>query len=117
MGWDFKVVRVRKVVDGDTIDLELDLGFYQSGVYRFRLLGVDTPEMNSRDEAERERALEARDFVASWLEERAPFLRVTSFKADSFGRWLGEIYSVGATYDERLGTALLESGLAEVYGR
>lgn len=89
----------RKVVDGDTIDFQVDLGFRMTTEQRFRLLGVDTPELRSRDIKERSAAREAKRFVEEWLvdhkshaaEERFPWLLQTR-KADSFGRWLAVVH-------------------------
>jgi micrococcal nuclease len=109
------------VVDGDTVDLFVDRGMRHFAVLRFRLIGVDTPELRSRDAAERVAAQDARSFVQDWIGRAAKTwmvnlkewpLKITTAKSDSFGRWLCEIEREdGAT----IGAALLEAGHAVVY--
>jgi micrococcal nuclease len=102
-----------RVIDGDTVDLYLDQGFHSYRIERFRLLGVDTPELTSKDALERVKAQAAKEFVTSKLSPVAaptgewPLLVKTS-KADSFGRWLCELW-VG---DLWINKALLDEGLA-----
>ncbi len=101
----YRVLAVRKVVDGDTVDLVLDVGFHLTTMLRFRLLGVDTPERGQRG------AAEATAFVTDWLAAAAGLTAHTR-KADSFGRWLADLVD-----DEgrSLSQALLESGHAQPY--
>lgn len=95
--YDYAVKTV-KVVDGDTVDLACDMGFYITSMVRFRVLDVDTDESWERDWAE------DTAFTKGWLAAR-PVLRATTKKADSFGRWLAYIYD--PTTREDLTTALL----------
>lgn len=97
--WDYGVVECVRVVDGDTVDLRIDLGFYLTAALRFRLLGVDTPERGQPGWAE------ATDFARQWIAARTT-LRVQTHKSDSFGRWLGDLYSG----DEHLHRALIDAG-------
>jgi micrococcal nuclease len=113
--------RVEKVVDGDTIQVDIDLGFYTSVVHRLRLLGVDTPEVNSRDADERARAQAAMAFTSAWLAEHAAHAQSTEWpfnmrteKADSFGRFLAD---VECGQGHNLNTALLDTGHAKPYVR
>lgn len=84
-----------KVVDGDTVDLVVDVGFYLWITVRVRLLGIDTPERGKPG------AVEATAFVEAWMADVAgggakwPLI-VSTEKGDSFGRWLARVYS----YDE-----------------
>ena len=55
--------RVKRVVDGDTLDLDIDLGFHITLSERVRLMGVDTPETRSRDLVEKADGLKAKEFV------------------------------------------------------
>ena len=104
--------RAVRVVDGDTCDLIVDLGFRMTTIQRFRLLGVDTPELHSTDVKERERAVAATQALTSMLSSGAgdwPLL-VRTQKSDSFGRWLAEIW-VEAT-GTNINTSLLLQGYA-----
>lgn len=81
----YRVPRVRRVVDGDTVDAVLDLGLHLEAAVRLRVLGVDTPERGMPGWADATAA------TTAWL-ERAVLeadLVVETAKADSFGRWLG----------------------------
>lgn len=103
--------RLLHVVDGDTVDLEVDLGFYLRSSLRFRLLGVDTPELRAQGlEGE-----QAKQFVEEWFNSRDigewPFTIQTS-KTDSFGRWLATVQDDSG---ESLAEALLAAGHATVY--
>ncbi len=110
MNYDYRVRRVLRVVDGDTVDLELDLGFYLSGALRFRLLDVDTPERGQPGWAE------ATDFVQAWLDqaaaERVQVWAATA-KADSFGRWLAVVYRADDAVS--LNRRIIESGHGSDY--
>jgi len=105
--WSFPVLSVERVVDGDTVDLLVDVGFHLTAVQRFRLLGVDTPERGQPGWAEASEAL-ANWFKMSWAGE----LRVISRKSDSFGRWLGDVRREdGSTASD----FLIANGLGKVY--
>ena len=56
--YEYHVKKVTKVVDGDTIDVDIDLGFDISFSSRVRLAGIDTPESRTTDKAEKELGLE-----------------------------------------------------------
>ena len=88
---------VRKVVDGDTVDLDVDLGFYMTASIRFRLLGVDTPELRGGTDDTKKDARIAKEFVESRLGV-ADRIMIRTQRADSFGRWLCDLdYWVGET--------------------
>ena len=82
--------KVVRVIDGDTVDVDIDLGF---GVWlrksRIRLLGVDTPESRTRDKEEKKYGLAAKDFLVSKLGD-SPILKTTKDGKGKFGRILGE---------------------------
>ena len=90
--YEYKCKRV-KVIDGDTVDVDIDLGF---GVWmrdqRIRLYGIDTPESRTSDDQEKVYGLAAKDFVVKWT--NAGDLSLKTFKDDrgKFGRILGEIW-------------------------
>jgi len=90
--------RCTRVVDGDTCDVVLDLGFHLTATFRLRLWGVNTPEMHAKDPAERVLAANAANFLANRLmmihedEEDEWPLRVETLRdTDSFGRWLAKV--------------------------
>ena len=62
--YTYRIKRVNSVVDGDTIDCEIDLGFDISINQRVRLAGIDTPESKTKDLNEKKYGLEAKDFLS-----------------------------------------------------
>jgi endonuclease YncB( thermonuclease family) len=116
------------VVDGDTVDLFIDRAMHEYGLYRFRIFGIDTPELRDRDEAERVKAKEAKEAVQEMLDRYEKSyvvdlkdwpLRVKTYKdPDSFGRWLAEVFFTTDDGEEKsLAGELLRLELAEVYDR
>lgn len=103
MSHDYAVQEVVRVIDGDTVQMRVDVGFYLSFEHRFRILGVDTPERGQPG------FHEATAFVEAWCEKYRGSLRVETHKADSFGRWLADLYGPGGS----LWQALVEAGLGE----
>ncbi len=89
-------VNVVRVVDGDTVDVDIDLGF---GVWlhkeRVRLMGIDTPESRTRDLEEKFYGLEAKKFLNTLLLE-CP-VTLVSHEKGKFGRILGELFIYGNT--------------------
>lgn len=87
--FDAEVVRV---VDGDTVWLNVDLGFRIHATVEFRLWGIDAPELVGES---RDRGLASKHFLEDLLvhELGTPLpLSVTATKADKYGRWLAEVY-------------------------
>ena len=83
--------KVLRVIDGDTIDVLLDLGFNSLLKGRVRLLGIDTPESRTRDKVEKKYGLAAKQFLVDWV-EKYPYILVESSKKGKFGRILGRLY-------------------------
>jgi hypothetical protein len=92
----YVVNEVTRVVDGDTVDCRIALGFGLEATFRFRVAGVDTPEVfGARATPE---GVEASAFTERWLTARAGQLLVRTSKGNpstagigdgAFGRWLG----------------------------
>ena len=101
--------KVVKIVDGDTIDLDVILGFYMTARIRFRLKGIDTPEIRG---PERPEGLEAKQFVEDFLGPIGSICTVQSYKTGKYGRWIGEIWNYN---NENLGDALIDNNHAERY--
>ena len=82
------IARLVRVVDGDTIDIQVDLGFYIHQEMRLRLRGIDTPEVRGQS---RESGLIAKDFVSQRL-GGAGVIGVRTFKIEKYGRFLADVY-------------------------
>ena len=80
-----------KVVDGDTIDAEIDLGFDVKIKKRIRLAGINAPESRTRDLEEKARGLAAKDRVKAILAEN-PSFTLESTEIGKYGRVLGKIH-------------------------
>ena len=85
--------KVTRVVDGDTVDIDIDLGF---GVWlhkeRVRIYGIDTPESRTRNKEEKKYGLMAKEFVKQFV--KGDSIKLTTQKYDAkgkFGRILGDI--------------------------
>ena len=89
--YEYKVIEVIKIVDGDTVDVLLDLGFDIHRKERVRILGIDAPETRTTDENEKKFGLEAKAYVLSWFAKH-PDIKVRTTKDDKYGRILGEFF-------------------------
>ena len=96
--YEYHVKKVNNVVDGDTIDVYIDLGFYISFSSRVRLAGIDTPESRTKDLAEKKLGLEAKEYVKSKIKD-AKEVVIKTEKMDSsekYGRILGWLFLDGS---------------------
>ena len=84
-------INLLRVVDGDTIDAEIDLGFDIKVKKRIRFLGINTPESRTRNLEEKARGLAAKDRVKQLL-EGCENINLRSHGVGKFGRCLGEIF-------------------------
>jgi micrococcal nuclease len=136
--WTY-LATVERVVDGDTLDLDIDLGFKSHKRVRCRLLGVDTPETYGVKKISEEfrKGMAAKSFVVDWLLDHgerddtrnpsAARIVVRTHKGGAtgkYGRWLVEVYPIktsaewssGTTAEgETLNDALIRNGHAELY--
>jgi micrococcal nuclease len=89
--YTYFVKSVDRVVDGDTIDISIDLGFDLTKKERVRLAGIDTPEKRTKNPKEKEMGYQATEFLEMHLME-ASKLTVKTEKEGKFGRMLGWLY-------------------------
>lgn len=113
--WTYQA-RPDRIVDGDTLDAWIDVGFRITMHHRLRVLAVNTPEMRGPSRPD---GIAARAFVIDWIERAHEIndewpLLVTTYEADSFGRWLANVRNRDG---ESLSYRLLDSGHAVPYGR
>jgi len=104
--------KIVRVVDGDTIDVDIDLGFdtWRCGE-RIRLYGVDTPECRTRDADEKAAGFLAKEFVEDTLHVGETYTLTTKEKG-KFGRYLGVIMLSDKT---SINAALVKEHLAVPY--
>lgn len=93
----YRIKTVLKVVDGDTIDADIDLGFDISLTKRIRLAGIDTPESRTADAFEKKLGLQAKE----WLKNRLQFAKDILIKTElpdsteKYGRIIGHLFING----------------------
>ena len=107
--WEYKAV-INRVVDGDTYDADVDLGFRIRFKGRFRLHIVDTPEtFRPVNEAEKKHGLEATAFVKDLIEGKEVILR--TYYAGMYDRYVADVI---LTDGRDLGQVLVEAGLEKM---
>ena len=99
-----------RIIDGDTIDVMLDLGFFVWVKKRIRLYGIDTPETRTRDLEEKQRGKESTARLTELISQPAEFT-ISSHGIDKYGRCLGTIF-VG---EKNVNELLVSEGFAKVY--
>tara|TARA_R100000655_G_scaffold83351_1_gene122941 strand:+ start:396 stop:779 length:384 start_codon:yes stop_codon:yes gene_type:complete len=110
--YEYAIKEIVKVVDGDTIDIVIDLGFNLSKKERVRLAGIDSPESRTKDLEEKKMGLESKEFLKRRLEDgRVSGLRVKTEKDGKYGRMLGWIYCG----DTNINTEMVDRGYAWFY--
>ena len=113
--YEYRVKKVTSVVDGDTIDVDIDLGFNVSFSQRVRLAGIDTPESRTTDKFEKSLGLEAKEYLKTKLKDAKEVIIKTE-KPDSsekYGRILGWLYVDGNTIS--INDQMIEDGYAWGY--
>ena len=102
--FSYRVNKVTKVVDGDTIDVIIDLGFDIMYKSRVRLFGIDTPESRTRDLDEKKFGLLSKEYLKSAL-SKAQKIVIKTHKGEEtgkFGRILGEIFCDGVNVNQKM---------------
>lgn len=107
-------IKVTRVVDGDTIDAEIDLGFDLRLNKRIRLHGINTPETRTRDKEEKKRGLAAKEFLQQIIDEQDGVLFLKSMDQGKFGRCLGVLFERDFD-DQSINDMLVQEGHAVEY--
>jgi micrococcal nuclease len=114
--YEYYVHSLDKVVDGDTIDVTIDLGFDIRYSSRVRLAGIDTPESRTRDLEEKAMGLEAKEYLKERLKKSSKIVIKTE-KLDStgkYGRILGWLFLDDET--NSVNNQMIMKGYAWEYG-
>ena len=117
--YNFRVVEINRVLDGDTIDVTIDLGFDLYKKERVRVAGVDTPEKRTRDLEEKELGIDATNWLKEKLESTLAGDDQLSIRTElvggvgKYGRLLGWLY-VGDS-DVSLNEQMITEGYAWEY--
>jgi micrococcal nuclease len=113
--YEYYVRKVENIVDGDTIDVLIDLGFDILFQSRVRLAGIDTPESRTKDLKEKALGLESKEYLKKALKD-AKSVVIKTEKMDSsekYGRILGWVYVDGNTVS--LNDMMINDGYAWGY--
>lgn len=108
--YEYKVKEVARVVDGDTVDIIIDLGFGLFKKERVRVAGIDTPEKRTRDAREKMLGFDATHYAEEWFAAEGDIIVKTS-KDGKYGRMLGFFYRG----DDCFNTRIVEEGYAFEY--
>ena len=111
----YRIKEIYKVIDGDTIDASIDLGF---GIYltkRIRLAGIDTPESRTRNLEEKALGLESKEWLKKALEGAKDILIKTELpdSTEKYGRIIGHLFINGQ--ETSLNNQMITSGYALAY--
>jgi micrococcal nuclease len=114
--YEYHVRKVNKIVDGDTIDVDIDLGFDISFTSRVRLAGIDTPESRTTDKQEKVLGLEVKARLKNLLDNaKSVVIRTEKLDSDEkYGRILAWLFIDGA--EQSVNHSLIADGYAWEYG-
>ena len=102
---------VKRIVDGDTVDVVIDLGFDIHYSSRVRLYGIDTPESRTRNKDEKVRGLMSKKYLTDALSKGQVVIKTYKDKKGKFGRVLGEMYVA----DKNINLMMVDDHLAVKY--
>ena len=110
--YQYKIKKIHRIIDGDTVDVEISLGFHITINQRVRLKGIDAAETKTKDLTEKAEGLAAKEWLEKELSKPGEWIIETT-KDDKYGRILGTLYLVGepVTVNERM----LNDGIAKPY--
>ena len=117
--YNFRVTKINRVIDGDTIDVTLDLGFSLTKKERVRIAGVDTPEKRTRDKEEKTLGIDATNWMKEKLTETIKGDEELVIRTElvggvgKYGRLLGWLYVGDATLS--LNEQMITEGYAWAY--
>jgi micrococcal nuclease len=113
--YQYYVRDVKKVVDGDTLDVVIDLGFNILFEQRVRMAGIDTPESRTRDKFEKSLGIESKEYLKKHLKDAKSVVIKTEKmnSSEKYGRILGWVYINGDTVS--LNDMMINDGYAWGY--
>ena len=112
----YYIAEVVSVYDGDTVTCIVDLGFKTFKRVKVRLIGIDTPEIRTKDLDEKARGLATRDWLRGKILNKKIILH-TSEKG-KFGRWLGTIWDLEndtQDFENSYNKQMINEGMAKEY--
>ena len=107
---------VKNVYDGDTITVDISLGFHVTMTdIKVRLIGIDTPEIRTKDLNEKKEGYKAKNRLLELVENKEIYIKV--LKKGKFGRWVSKIYLTenDCLEDNTINQQLIDEGLAKPF--
>jgi len=113
--YQYYVREIKSVVDGDTIDVVIDLGFNILFEQRVRMAGIDTPESRTKDRFEKSLGIESKEYLKKHLKDAKSIVIKTEKmnSSEKYGRILGWVYINGDTVS--LNDMMINDGYAWGY--
>ena len=110
--YQYKIKKINRIIDGDTIDVDIDLGFHITVSHRVRLKDIDAAETRTKDLEEKKKGIEARLWLEKELAREGEWI-IETYKEDKYGRILGTLYLIGdpVTVNEKM----LNEGIVRPY--
>ena len=107
----YKVKEVLRIIDGDTLIINIDIGFNLTLSQTIRIKDIDAPELRTIDPLEKAQGIASRTFVENWLKEKS--LIVQTYKDDKYGRMLGNF--ICNDTGKSLAEAMIAANHAKIY--
>jgi micrococcal nuclease len=109
--YTYKIKEVLKIVDGDTLDIIISVGFDIYLQQRIRLAGINAPETKTLNEEEKRKGLESKEWLKNRVTNKSLVIR--TIKEEKYGRMLGHIYVDGSKTS--INEEMIQLGLAVPY--
>jgi len=100
--FNYRVKSIVKIIDGDTFDCVLDLGFDVLLEARVRMMGIDTPESRTRDKEEKVYGLLAKNWLKKHIDKDIIITTHVNNEKGKFGRILGTVWKDGVNINEQM---------------
>ena len=110
--YQYKIKKITRIVDGDTVDLDIDLGFGITISHRVRLKGINAPETKTLDLEEKNKGIQARLWLEKELSRSGEWIIETT-KEDKYGRMLGVLHLSGDSVT--VNQKMLNEGIAKPF--
>ena len=110
--YEYHVKKICRIIDGDTIDVDIDLGFSLTKKERIRLAGIDTPETRTKDYEEKKLGVDAKEYLAIRM-DACENLIVKTEKDGKYGRMLGWLFDDD---NRSINRDMVDLGYAWTYG-
>tara|TARA_B100000287_G_scaffold305165_1_gene288396 strand:+ start:235 stop:603 length:369 start_codon:yes stop_codon:yes gene_type:complete len=112
-------VTIDRVVDGDTVDCWIDLGYHTQVHKRIRFIGINAPETRTRDKEEKARGLKAKEWLQHKIDPKyvgsETEIYLKSHGLGKYGRVLGEIFIQSGKSKKSITKMMLSEGLVVEY--